>query len=75
MTFDYFLMLLGNPGVKADTMITRFVNSALAEAGIAAVTPKAAGELVKAAFADTPPGADLTYYEHTIWLTESERAR
>lgn len=75
VTFDYFLMLLGNRGVKADTMTTRFVNSALAEAGIAAVKPKAAGELVRAAYADTSRGADLTHYEHAIWLTESERAR
>lgn len=41
VTAEYLLMLLGVPGLKADVMILRFVNDALA----------AAGKLVKAVHA------------------------
>lgn len=49
VTFEYFLMLLGQPGIKPDTMIKGFVNDALSAAGEPKVSERDAG-------ADPPVG-------------------
>ncbi|MEO9248792.1 hypothetical protein ABDK96_13985 [Citricoccus nitrophenolicus] len=81
ITFEYFAMLLGRPGVKADTMIVRFVNRALQVAGLSAVDAAAARDLVIKTYErslkgsnEGPTAETLTHFEHAIWLTESNRA-
>ncbi len=37
VTFEYFTMLLGIPGVKVDIMIKRFITEALSTAGLESV--------------------------------------
>lgn len=69
VTADYFLMLLGFPGVKADTMIRRYLQGDDGRppgtaAAVSAVTA-AAGEL----------GCDVVDLEHSIWHFESRRPR
>ncbi len=67
-------MLLGVPGVKADRMIVRFVNAALAAARLDAVDARTARELVVQAYAFEPRGETLTHYEHAIWRAKGELA-
>lgn len=70
VTADYFLMLLGYPGVKADTMIRRYLGRALGgsaasvDASVATVTA-AAGRL----------SCDVVDLEHSIWAFESAGSR
>lgn len=54
-------MLLGHPGVKADTWIRRFVADAIGRGSEASE----AGSLVKAAAAAL--GVDPTALDHAIW--------
>lgn len=61
VTWDYFCMLLGHPGVKPDTWIGRFVAAVLG----AALTPAEAGAAVRAAAAQL--GADPSRLDHAIW--------
>lgn len=75
VTFEYFSMLLGKPGVKADTMITRFVNNALSQAGIASVDNRIARDLVIACHDELGLGESLSHFEHGIWLYESDLSR
>lgn len=76
VTFEYFLMLLGIPGVKADTMIRRFVADAL---GVRAgeVPAGKARDLVVAAHGQVAPGLhggpDLTQFDHGLWLYQRRR--
>ena len=74
VTCEYFQMLLGVPGVKADRMIVRFVNAALAGAGLDAVGSHEAGEIVRGAYAAEQRGETLTHYEHAIWRAKGELA-
>lgn len=74
VTSEYFQMLLGVPGVKADRMIVRFVNAALAGAGMDAVDARTARELVVQAYAAEKRGETLTHYEHAIWRAKGELA-
>lgn len=74
VTSEYFQMLLGVPGVKADRMIVRFVNAALAAARLDAVDARTARELVVQAYACEPRGETLTHYEHAIWRAKGELA-
>lgn len=69
ITYEYLLMLLGRPGVKADTMIQRFVNTALKQQGLASVGPEAAYELVKYAYENSDAAGDLSLsdFDHSIW--------
>lgn len=75
ITFEYFLMLLGMPGIKADTMITRFVNSALAEAGHDSVNAQRANSLLKEVFEEhnEEHWGDLTSFDHAIWRYQRTR--
>lgn len=67
VTAKYFLMLLGAQDVKADSMIQRFVNSALREEGLETVDAAGAYELVIAAHGADDHGVGLTEFEHAIW--------
>lgn len=69
ITAEYFRMLLGVPGVKADVMAVRFVNAALAADGVARVDARGARELVVQSHSEDQRGVDLTAYEHAIWRT------
>lgn len=75
VTCEYFQMLLGKPGVKADRMIVRFVNAALAGAGLAEVGAAEAHDIVTQAHTEDNRGAEtLTHYEHAIWRAKGELA-
>jgi len=63
VTWEYLLMLLGKPGVKADTRIRAFVAEALE---VSDVDARTARELVLAA-ADRL-GHDPSQLDHAIWL-------
>lgn len=65
ITAEYFRMLR----VKADVMIVRFANAALAVDGLPPVGAPAARELVISAHLQDGLGVDLTAYEHAIWRT------
>lgn len=76
-TFEYFSMLLGRPGVKADRMIVRFVHDALDRDA----SPAEARELVTAAYEQLSAepehgfGETLTHFEHGLWRAGSVAAR
>lgn len=61
VTWEYFCMLLGHPGVKSDTWIGRFVSAALGQA----LDASDAGAAVKAAAAQLD--ADPSQLDHAIW--------
>lgn len=71
VTFEYFTMLLGTPGVKVDVMIKRFITEALSTAGLESVDAQTVRQLVVEAHIATGLGEDLTYFEHAIWLSQS----
>lgn len=69
VTADYFLILLGHGGVKADVMVHRFLTRATersfaVDEAVAAVTAVA-----------TRLGQPVTDLEHAIWAFESARAK
>lgn len=71
VTAEYFRMLLGQPGVKADVMVRRFVNAALATRHLPPETnAHAVHELIVAAHERDPRGVGLTAYEHAVWRTK-----
>lgn len=76
VTFEYFLMLLGIPGVKADSMIRRFVADALG-VKTGQIPAGKARDLVVAAHGqvapDLPVGPDLTQFDHGLWLYQRRR--
>lgn len=55
VTYEYFTMLLGQPGVKADTMVRGFVDAALKEQRMRPVSADEARELVAAVQAAAHP--------------------
>lgn len=69
VTWQYFLMLVGHDGVKADTLVTRFVTEALGRKSdsetVARLVTKAAADL-------DMPAADL---DHSIWRHMSSPRR
>jgi hypothetical protein len=67
VTWTYFTMLLGQPGVKGDTWIVRFVNGAVSRT----VSYKEAEALVKAAA--TKLDVSPTELDHAIWRYMSKR--
>lgn len=76
VTWEYFTMLLGKPGVKADTWVTRWVSEQVGRS----LTSDEAGALVREAAGrlDDAPGAAsplLTRLDHQIWLTARGRSR
>jgi hypothetical protein len=68
-TANYFLMLLGAPGVKPDRMIHRFLTDAT---GLTFTNPDAERVLLAAAERLKVAPHDL---DHAIWSYESKRAR
>ncbi|GGL98834.1 hypothetical protein [Nakamurella endophytica] len=61
VTWEYFTMLLGHPGVKADTWIVRFVQQAIGRSASAGE----AAALVKAAAAQLEK--ESSHLDHAIW--------
>lgn len=70
LTWNYFLMLMGLPGVKSDRMVRRFVTRALGNARL--VGAKEASRLVEES-ADAL-GVSYTVLDHAIWRFESGRS-
>lgn len=70
LTWSYFLMLMGIPGVKADRMIVRFVTQVLGRPR--EVSPKEASRLIEEV-ADIM-GVNYIYLDHTIWRYQSGRS-
>lgn len=68
VTWEYFTMLLGHPGVKADIMITRFVADALAVPQVNA--GRAHSAVIEAASLLQVQPRDL---DHAIWREQSGR--
>lgn len=73
VTFEYFSMLLGIPGVKADTMIIRYVNDTLRAAGHETVAGGVARTLVMETFNTLHKGETLTHFEHALWRFQSDQ--
>lgn len=69
VTAEYFRMLLGVPGAKADVMVRRFANAALAAEAFPHVDARDARELIIRSHREDPRGVGLTAYEHAIWRT------
>lgn len=69
LTWSYFLMLIGIPGVKADRMIIRFVTSALERKK--QVFPKDASRLIEQV-ADIME-VNYSHLDHVIWRYQSGR--
>lgn len=72
VTCEYFQMLLQKPGVKADTMIVRFVNNALGAAELGPVGDREARQLVVGAHEIQSRGVCLIAYDHAIWRAKGE---
>ena len=71
LSLDYFLMLNGMPGVKADRMVRRFVARAVGLPNELAVSADDAGALVRAAAAEL--GVSDRVLDYAIWRHESDR--
>jgi hypothetical protein len=67
-TVNYFLMLLGSPGIKPDRMIHRF----LYDAAQRSFTSAQAEEILSVAAAQL--GVPANELDHTIWRYESDKA-
>lgn len=69
ITQEYFLMLLGHPGIKADVMITRFVNHALWTQHLGPVHARDASWIIKTVHAETNAarGLGLGHFDHVLW--------
>lgn len=69
VTFDFFLMLLGQPGIKPDIMIKGFVNGALSAAGEPKVREREAGQILRSVYESLNLSSrmTLTDFDHTIW--------
>lgn len=70
LSWDYFLMLLGFEGVKADRMVQRFIGDALGIDGLA-VSVREAKALVSTAARLLD--VSLTQLDYTIWRYQSGR--
>ncbi len=72
VTFDYFVMNLGVPGIKADTLLTRFVARHAYDDETRKMPTNEVVSLVNAAWQANPRGAEsLSHFEHALWLAES----
>ncbi|KZL31256.1 MULTISPECIES: hypothetical protein [Rhodococcus] len=70
ITWNYFLMLAGIPGVKADRMVIRYVADAIGTTPENVSAPDAA-MLVKTVAEKS--GHNVTHLDHAIWRFESGR--
>jgi hypothetical protein len=75
ITFEYFLMLLGKPGIKADTMVQRFVNDALSAEGLDEVDAKTAHQMLTDIFEEYNQDhwKNLSNFDHAIWRYQRRR--
>lgn len=74
VTFDYLAMHLGVPGVKADTLLTRFVARYAYGDEKRKLSSQEVIELVKCAWEVDQRGAEnITHFEHALWRAESTR--
>lgn len=73
VTFTYFAMHLGVPGVKADSLLTRFVaRHAYGNASLKLGSDHVVA-LVNQAYESRPLIAEtLTHFEHALWRAESK---
>ncbi len=69
MTWQYLLMLVGKPGVKADTWVCRFVEGAVGRP----VASQEAGTLLHRAAAELE--VNPTNLDHAIWSHMSRQRR
>lgn len=70
ITWNYFLMLAGIPGVKADRMVIRYVADAIGSAP-ESVSATDAALLVKEVAEKS--GRNITHLDHAIWRFQSGR--
>ena len=70
ITWNYFLMLAGIPGVKADRMVIRYVADAIGSTP-ESVSATDAAILVKAVAEQS--GRNITHLDHAIWRFQSGR--
>jgi len=68
LSWDYFLMLAGQPGVKADRMVRRFVADALG-VGESDVSQRGAHSLITGAAAQLD--LSVSQLDYAIWLHQS----
>lgn len=75
ITFEYFLMLLGKPGIKADTMVRRFVNDALGAENLDKVDARTAHGLLTEIFKkyNKDYWKGLSTLDHAIWRYQRRR--
>ncbi|MCH8560294.1 hypothetical protein [Nesterenkonia sp. DZ6] len=73
VTFTYFAMHLGVPGVKADSLLTRFVaRHAYGDESLKPGSDQVVA-LVNQAYESRPQIAEtLTHFEHALWRAESK---
>ncbi|WP_218221842.1 hypothetical protein [Nesterenkonia sp. Act20] len=73
VTFTYFAMHLGVPGVKADSLLTRFVaRHAYGDESLKSASNQVVA-LVNQAYESRPQIAEtLTHFEHALWRAESK---
>lgn len=72
VTFDYFVMNLGVPGIKADTLLTRFVaRHAYGDENRKISTNEVVALVTKAWETDSRGAENLSHFEHALWLAES----
>ena len=75
VTYEYFTMLLGKPGIKADRMIRGFVDAALKEQHLAPVEASTARRIVAAVQAADRPDVELHKFDHAIWMYQRDLAK
>lgn len=74
VTFDYLVMHLGVPGVKAGTLLTRFVARYAYGDEKRKLSSQETIGLVERAWEENNRGAaNITHFEHALWLEESTR--
>lgn len=72
VTLDYFVMNLGVPGIKADTLLTRFVARHAYGDENRKISINEVVALVTQAWETDSRGAEnLSHFEHALWLAES----
>ena len=71
VTWEYFLMLAGHQGIKADRMVMGFVNSALDDARLGSVDSTGASQLLKDIA--TKRGVAQVDLDHAIWSVQRQR--
>lgn len=72
VTYEYFTMLLGQPGIKADRMIRAFVDTALKEQRLAPVDAATARRLLAGVQAADRPDVELHKFDHAIWMYQRD---